>query len=314
MRLDELMTANRRLSASFVLALGLAPFCCAQQQQQPEQAPPPTDTALATLPTPVVKQQKPPEEPYIIEDGGFSIEPMYWLNRAQPVLRGGADSTSYAGSTFSGNADPSILGGEISAPLGHSDTLRLSYFRAQGNGDATVPEAAFIFSESYNAGDYLVENYLIQSAKLSWEYLSYTWYKPTHKIRFDTLYEAQFVSVSSNYYAPYVAVTTDSSGNVNYNNTSGSKSLIYPSFGGELEEQFGRHFRWEVKASGFGIPHHGDIWDTQGDIVLRAHNFELSIGERAFHFKTSPQADEYFVDTLSGAYVGLRYYWGSRPE
>lgn len=314
MRLDQLMTANRRLSACFVLALSLAPLCRPQDQQKPPaEAPPPTDTALTTLPTPVVKQQKPPQEPYIIEDGGFSIEPIYWLNRAQPLLRGGALSIGDAGSTFSGNANPSI-GGEISMPLGRSDTLRLSYFRVQGNGNATVPESAYIFSESYNPGDYLVESYLIQSAKLSWDYLSYTWYKPSGKIRFKTLYEAQFINVSSSYDAPLKAITTDSSGNVDYNNTSGTKSLIYPSLGGELEQALGHHFRWEVKASGFGIPHHADIWDAQGDIVLRVHNFEISAGEKALHFKTSPQADEYFVDTLSGAYVGIRYYWGARPE
>ncbi len=314
MRLDQLMTAHRRLSASFVLALAFAPLCRPQDQQQaPKEAPPPTDTALTTLPTPVVKQQKPPTEPYIIEDGGFSIEPIYWLNRAQPLLRGGAQATEFGGVEYPGNANPSI-GGEISVPMGRSDTLRLSYFRVQGNADTSVAEAASVFSESYNPGDYIVANYLIQSAKLSWDYLSYTWYKPSGKLRLKTLYEAQFVSVSSNFAAPLKAVTSDSSGNTDYNSTTGSKDLIYPSLGAELEQALGHHFRWEVKASGFGIPHHADIWDAQGDIVLRVHNFEISAGERAFHFKTSPQADEYFVDTLSGAYVGLRYYWGARPE
>jgi hypothetical protein len=34
------------------------------------------------------------------------------------------------------------------------------------------------------------------------------------------------------------------------------------------------------------------------------------VGEKAFHFKTSPKDDNYLKATLSGAYVGLRWYWG----
>ena len=44
--------------------------------------------------------------------------------------------------------------------------------------------------------------------------------------------------------------------------------------------------------------------------MLRLHQIELLAGEKVFHFKTSPENDEYFTDTLSGAYVGIRYYWG----
>jgi hypothetical protein len=106
----------------------------------------------------------------------------------------------------------------------------------------------------------------------------------------------------------------DSSGNTDYNTANGSKRLFYPSLGLELEEALGRHFRWEVKGSGFGIPHHANIWDAQADLVLRVRDFEVLAGEKAFHFETSPKADEYFTDTLSGAFVGLRYYFGNRSE
>jgi hypothetical protein len=69
-----------------------------------------------------------------------------------------------------------------------------------------------------------------------------------------------------------------------------------------------KHLRWELKGSGFGIPHHADIWDAQADVALRLSAFEIQVGARAYHFKTSPSTDQYFTDTLDGAYVGIRYY------
>src|ERR1700722_10830474 len=43
---------------------------------------PSTRTVAPSLPPP-------PKEPYVLEDGGFYIEPLYWLNSAQPRIRGG---------------------------------------------------------------------------------------------------------------------------------------------------------------------------------------------------------------------------------
>ncbi len=56
---------------------------------------------------------------------------------------------------------------------------------------------------------------------------------------------------------------------------------------------------------------HSTVWDAEGSIAIRFGQIELLPGEKAFHFKTSPQADQYFVDTLSGAYAGLRYLLGT---
>lgn len=197
-------------------------------------------------------------------------------------------------------------------PAGRANTLRLTYFRVQGHTNTTVTQTASIFGETYDPGDYIVANYTLQSAKLSWDYLSYTWNKRPGKIRLKTLYEVQFVTISSNYYAPFKPVTTDSSGNTDDNTANGSKNLIYPTFGLELQQAIGRHFRWELKGSGFGVPHHGVIWDAEGSLVLREGPVDVFVGEKAYHFKTSPQADEYFIQTLSGLYVGARYYWGRR--
>ncbi len=305
-----------RLQLLFCAALSFS--CLAQQPADtgnPQARPPDQSAQQAPVQSQPAVQQKqqqpPPQEPYIIEDGGLSIEPIYWLNRAQPDLHGGAAATSFESIGYSGHANPGI-GGEIAIPAGRSNTLRFSYFRIQGNANSTASQDVTLFGEAYNAGDYLTQNYRLQSAKISWDYLGYTWDKPRGKIRLKTLYEVQYVTISTTIAAPLKAVTTDSSGNLNSNIANGSKNLIYPTFGLELEQALGSHFRWEVKGSGFGIPHRGDIWDAQANLALRMGEVEFLAGGKAFHFKTSPQSEQYFADTLSGAFVGLRYYWGRR--
>jgi len=153
-------------------------------------------------------------------------------------------------------------------------------------------------------------DYLIQEAKISWDYLSYTWHEPAGAIRLKTLYEVQLVNAGVNAVAPFKAVTTDASGNINDNTAHGTSNLILPTLGFELEQKVGKCVRWEAKGSGFGLPHGGNIWDVQGLAAVRIKQFEVIAGEKAFHFKTSPKSAMYMVDTLSGAFVGLRYYWG----
>lgn len=280
------------------------------QTPSSQQTSPPQQAAPSTQPV-RPQQQPPPVEPRIIEDGGLSLQAIYWLNRAQPDLRGGATATEFGGLNYPGNAN-SAIGGELSMPAGRSNSLRFSYFRVQGNANTTATQATGLFSEGYNAGDYLTADYLIQDGKLSWDYLSYTWYKHSGKIRLKTLYEVQLVNVGTNVDAPFKPVVTDSSGNTDYNTAHGTKNIIDPTFGLELEQAIGHHFRWEVKGSGFGLPQRADIWDAEASIAIRMRQVEIIGGEKAFHFKTSPRGDEYFTDTLSGAYVGLRYYWGRR--
>lgn len=270
----------------------------------------PTPTHDNTAQSLAPGQKSPPKEPYIIEDGGFSIEPIYWLNHAEPKLYGGAAATFYDNFDFNGTAN-NAEGAEIGIPAGAQNTLRLSYFRENGNANSTLgSKYVQYYGETYAPGDYLEAGYMLQNAKISWDYLSYSWYKPSGAIRLKTLYEMQYVTVSGNWYAPFKPVGTNSSGNYDYNTAHGSNNLFWPSFGLELEQAFNRHLRWEAKASGFAIPHHATLWDAEGSLAFRIGSIEILAGEKAFHFKDSPQDVQYFVDTLQGAYVGLRYYWG----
>jgi hypothetical protein len=127
------------------------------------------------------------------------------------------------------------------------------------------------------------------------------------------LYEVQFTTVHSQIDAPLKEVTTDSSGNLVSNSASGTRQFFSPTLGGALEQALGRHFRWEAKASGFGLPHRADLWDAEASAIVRFRQWELLAGEKAFHFKTSPNNTEYLAGTLSGSYVAVRWYW-ARPE
>jgi hypothetical protein len=264
-----------------------------------------TPALPATTPAAAAAPPPGPQDPQILEDGGISIEPIYWLSSRQPILLGGPEATAYTDLAYFGRSKHPY-GAEIGIPAGRANTLRISYFRVQGNTNGTAGTNTDIFGEAYAPGVYLAANYIIQDAKISWDYLSYTF---KNKIRFKTLYEIQYVNVGTNINAPLVPETEDSSGNVDTNSSSGSKNLVYPTFGAEFEQQWKKHLRWEAKASGFGFPHHSDIWDAQVDVALRVKAVELFVGGKAFHFKTGEGGSEYFADTLQGAFVGVRYYW-----
>lgn len=313
------MSFDRASLPRLIFALLIAGLPAAAQQpgqpsnQQPVEPvpPPPAQTAPSSAQQNVATQSvPPPQEPAVLEDGGFSIEPIYWLNRAQPTLGGGAQATTFSSVDYPGNSNSGI-GGEFAIPTGHSNTLRISFFRIQGNANQLLTQASTVYGEPYDLGDYLAQNYTLQSAKISWDYLSYTWRKAPGNVHFKTLYEVQWTNISTNISAPFKTPTTDSSGNTDYNTGSGSQSVILPTLGVELEQAIHHNFRWEAKISGFGIPHHSNIWDAQADIAVRIRKFELIAGEKAYHFETSAQASQYFTDTLSGVFVGIRYYLGS---
>ena len=113
------------------------------------------------------------------------------------------------------------------------------------------------------------------SSEAFWDYLSYTFRNPGrfNGVRFKTLYELQLVSIRSDSDSPNEEAIVNSGTTAFLSQSSflasGTKKVFMPTFGGELEQEMGKHFRWEVLASGFGLPHHGVIWDGQADIALR---------------------------------------------
>jgi hypothetical protein len=136
-------------------------------------------------------------------------------------------------------------------------------------------------------------------SSLRFSYFRVQWSRGESRLLLKTLYEVQYITVSASSYAPFKAVTTDAtSGTIDYNTAQDSSNLVYPTLGLELEQAFGKRFRWGAKASGFGIPKHAAIGDMEGSLAARFGAFEISLGEKAYYFKTSPKAAEYFSDML----------------
>lgn len=263
--------------------------------------PKPTVQLPPTLPP---QTPTPPQER---DTGGdaISLALFYWLNNAQPVLRGGAaDTTELPGNlNFVGNKKYAYEG-IVTIPTTHEDSIEFTYDRKQSFGNSIIPVTENFFGNNYTAGDLVITRYTLQTMKLSWNYL--TWPYPSNgaKLRIKTLWEVQYAGIGSTYDAPLDPDASPATGN---------KTVVLPTFGLGFEYHPSRHFRIELKGSGFGIVHHADIWDGQFSLVARYGRIEIFLSEKAYHFKTSPQGDQYFTETLLGPIGGVRFLF-SRPH
>lgn len=241
------------------------------------------------------------ESPYI-EDGGVSVQPWYWLTSSRPRLRSGATSAT----TTPGNLDfPGDASGSyaitVGLPAGKQNSLRLSYLRTQGAGDTVAASDLALFSVGYTAGDALATRYKLQNVKVSWDFLSYTF---QNNLRVKTLWEGQGTLIETEIDAPLK--NTDSSSYY----ATGRKWLLLPTMGLGLGQAVsGGRFRWEAKASGFGIPKRAALFDAEAAGVLRLGRAELLGGYKVLALKTSPRDDAYFRQRLNGPFVGLRWYF-----
>ena len=273
---------STRFRIRFFGVLVTSPWLLLGQQGGPAAPAPPKDPA--------------PESNYI-EGGGVSIQPFYWLTKSRPFLRDG----KLAPTTVSGNLDyPGHANGSyglmLSLPAGKQNSLRLTYFRTQGSGELIAPTDLVLFSSGYAAKDRLTTDYKLQTLKASFDFLSYTF---QNNIRVKTLWEVQGALIETNIDAP---ATADSS-------TTGKKWLLYPSLGLGFEQAVSKHFRWEAKGSGFGLPKRGAVGDVEGSAVIRLGRTEILAGYKFYTIKTSPRDDAFFRQRLNGPYVGLRWYF-----
>ena len=278
-----------------------------QQQPPPAQQPPPTSVpGTPSTPKPQVElpptvPRQTPTPPQERDTGGdaFSIEVAYWMTTSPPTMWGGAADTTFLDGNLRFNGDRRYsLVGVLTIPTGHENSLEFTYFRNQGAGNQFLGVNTDYFGSPFYAGDQLFTGYTTQSAKLSWNYL--TWPYPSNgaKLRIKTLWEVQFVNISAGFNAPNDLDTSPG---------TGSQFLVLPSLGLGVEYHPAKHLRLEMKASGFTIPHHADVWDAQASAVLRFGRMEYFLSYKAYHFKTSPQGSQYFSDDLFGPYIGVRY-------
>ncbi len=288
---------------SFFAAPGRPSFAQQQAQQQPAGAPP------ATI------QQNPSVNEQFYTGDGVSLTLFYWLTRAHPSM--GTGSQNY-------NATPSnlsTLGGNKSAPgfiasfpTGKQDSIRISYFRIQGDGNTITPQAVNIYGTDFNQGDYLATGYTIQNAKISLDYLSWPFPLKNAKFRVKTLWEVQATWIHTSVDAPLRTGEVDASGNAVQTTGYGTNWFIYPSLGMGFDYLVSKNFRIEGRGSGFYIPGFSNIGDAEITANYRTGHVELQAGGKIFHFKTSPRHVEYIGATFPGLYVGLRWYAQKQPR
>ena len=316
----------------------------AQQQTPPPaqpQTPPPAQQP--TPPPPAPAQQQPPPEagtqpqlhgripeppppppkvPDVRRPGesGYYIGLSAWMPTEQPIFDRGSAST------FSGNSRLTMQGKpkyadniEIGMAAGLHNSLRLSLNSMGASGDFTAPAALVAWSQAYAAGTYISTNYKFVNAKLSYEYLTWPYPVGSKKFRLKTLWQVQYTSVQStfdspkNYYDSLGNLIIDpASGNPINLSGAGTRFFVSPTFGLGGHYYSSRHVRFEVNGSGFAVPHHWTIWDTDATLNLRfLGHVELRVGAKAFHFKTSPSAAFFLRGTMASAFVGVRWYSNS---
>jgi len=300
---------------------------CMQAQQPPPQTQPGTPATAApettTAPerppaadkgtTVTLQNQKdlPPQPTGLYAP--WSAEIFYWLTYASPSLHGGiAAGTDFESLDYPGRGKytPGVA---LSFPVSKTGMLNLSAFITKGTSNTTLTQAANLFSTSYAAGDLLTADYNIKDIKVSLQDLFFPFpRKEGQKWRIKTLWEVQYVNMKTNINAPF-APTTDSSGNALVNTATGTRSVVYPTLGLGAELHPTRNLEFEIKGSGFAIPHHSTIGDTEASVGYRLGAVELLAGGKFFHFKTSVQNAEYFKTTLYGAFAGLRLYPSQFP-
>lgn len=289
--------------ACLTLAAAMAKAQNAAPAQNPEPAPPATPEAQQ----PSGKLAAPKEVASPVNNGmGFSFEPIFWKTNIRPQVRQGAtyfriDSGNFDYPTSAERA----VGGRISLPIGQNGTFRGSFMQLKSSGATTSPVDLILFGSAASKDNLLFAQYKVELFKMSYDYLTYFWKKKNSDIRLKTLWEVQRISISNT----IEGFTVDTDGVLNSNSLSqGTKSILAPTFGLGLEQNVSRHFRWETRASGWAMPHRSVIGDLEADLAFRSGHFELLVGGRYLHFKTSPKGEQYMKGTVYGPFVSLRYY------
>jgi hypothetical protein len=289
------------------------------QQNPPQQTPP--DNALqpqqrGRIPEPPAP---PPKVPDVKRPGesGYFLGVLAWFPKQQPVFDRGHGNTYTGSSLIKLQGSPKYAdGAEVGLGVGQHNSIRFSFFDVHANGDTTVAKDLVVWAQGYTAGTYVSTNYDIRNFKASYEFLTWPYPVGSRRFRLKTLWQLQYTSMKTTFDAPLNYYDTSgnllidpSTGNPINLVASGTRKIISPTFGLGAHYFETRHFRIEANASGFVIPHHYTIWDADATINLRLiGHVELRLGAKAFHLKTSTQADYFNHGTLTSAMIGLRWY------
>jgi hypothetical protein len=300
------------LIGSLIVVSAAAWVSPCRAQDQPSQTGP---QQQASMPQP---PPLPPKEPDIRMPGetGWFVGVNGWFPTEQPVFDKGHQSGYTNPSRVQLLGTPKfVAGGEIGLAVGAHNTLRISGFESRAAGDFTTPQDITVLSQTYTNGTLVSTNYRLRNIKISYEYLTWPFPVANRRFRLKTLWQVQYVDMLTFFDAPLLPLV-DSSGNALLDSSGlplsyaarESKWFVSPTFGLGASEYVSRHFRLELNASGFGVPHHTDLWDADATANIRVGHVELRVGAKAFHFKTSTAQDFFVRNTMGAAFVGFRWY------
>jgi hypothetical protein len=295
-----------------------------QTPQTPPQIPPPAtappeQTPLAQ-PRTGIRQPPPPlpKVPDIRQPGetGWWVGVNAWFPTETPVIDKGHGAAFTQPSLTKLQGKPKFTqGAEVGIALGLHNALRLSYFQSRASGDFVNAVDTQLWSHLYPAGGYVSTNYKTQNLKLSFEYLTWPYPVESRRFRLKSLWQVQYTDVRTVFDLPLLPLVdstgtplADASGNPLSYAGQGTRAFVSPTLGLGASEYVTRNFRLEANATGFAIPHHFTIYDTDASANLRFGHFELKLGAKAFHLKTSTQAEFFVRNTMASAFIGLRWY------
>jgi hypothetical protein len=301
-----------RALAALLLGLVIPLAVPAQQQQQPQpsQAQTPAERQAAQTPAAPPMQPKAARIPDYPEPRTLTIGLFYWATIPGNGANLGTGHQAFDLETLD-NLGPQhrAPGLYIAVPITRTGEIKFEGWIGKGDGNQTATKTLDLFNTTINPGDYLATQYQIKAGKLYLDDLLWPYKFPVSRFRLKSLWEVQWISVSTTIDAPLVSATQDSSGNITTETAVGSRQVILPTFGLAAEYQLTPNILFRADASGFGLPHRADIWDANATLSYRRRKWEVLGGFKAMHFKTSPRNTEFISATVSGGFVGVNYHF-----
>ena len=290
--------ARRRWARVAVAWIVVGGACLAQE-------PPPAQTPQSTAAKPATPAAAPQSRASSRDAASENPDPLwtfglfYWMPLGNPGLRGGAAALDFE--TLGPLGKPKFAPeAELAVRVTNEDVIRLTVFETDGRSTSVNPAALDLFGTSIASGNFINDQYKVESAKASFEDLLYPFGRSS-KLRFKTLWEIQATKTTVNADAPF----DTSSGTIP--SVSGSRFMVLPAIGAEVQYAASSKLHLEARASGFGIPHHAETADAEASLAYRVTHVEVLLGGKLYDWKTSPQNAEYFHARLAGAFLGLRW-------
>jgi hypothetical protein len=235
----------------------------------------------------------------------FSFSAFYWnASRGFAGFFPGQGQSTTTNRRIDIPIHPKGYGAMLTIPTGGFNRLEIGYFTTEADGSFRAPRNTRIFAGNVSAGDLLATTYDFQNIRISWNYLTFPVPPTGSKLRIKTFWEFQRTLIKPLLLLPEKQEEPDDP----IPSIREDLSINYPGAGIGLEFVPSPRFRFEGRASGMAFPGKSRYIDAEASAVLRlAGRVEVFGGVKAYHFRTSPQADTFMEATPWGPFGGIRY-------